>query len=94
MREEMRRDERIIMLGEDIGTYGGAFKVTADLLNEFGPSRVRDTPISENAIVGAAAGAAIDGLIPVVEIQYAGFVTLAMDAIVTHAAFLRYMSGG
>jgi pyruvate/2-oxoglutarate/acetoin dehydrogenase E1 component len=94
MREEMRRDERIIMMGEDIGLYGGAFKITIGLLQEFGSQRIRDTPISENAIVGAAVGAAIGGLIPVVEIQYTGFVTLAVDPIVTHAAFLRYMSGG
>ena len=94
LREEMRRDERVIVMGEDVGVAGGVYKVTKGLLDEFGPDRVRDTPISEAAIVGAAVGAAIAGLRPVAEIMYMDFLTIALDQLVTHAAKLRFMSGG
>lgn len=95
LREEMRRDENVVLLGEDIGKYWkGAFKVTKGLEEEFGPQRVRDTPISENAIVGCAVGAAMTGLRPVAEIMFGDLMTLAMDQICNQAAKLRYMSGG
>ena len=92
--EEMRRDPRVFLLGEDIGVYGGAFGVTNGLLDEFGPERVRDTPIAESAIVGCAIGAALLGMRPVVELQFSDFITNAMDAIVNQAAKIRYMFGG
>jgi pyruvate dehydrogenase E1 component beta subunit len=82
------------MLGEDIGVYGGAFAVSDGLLQEFGPERIRDTPISEEAIVGAAVGAALVGMRPVAEVQFFDFVTNAMDQIVNQAAKLRFMLGG
>ncbi|MDH7481104.1 MAG: pyruvate dehydrogenase complex E1 component subunit beta [Armatimonadota bacterium] len=94
LREEMRRDSNILVLGEDVAAYGGAFKVTEGLLQEFGPERVIDTPISEEAIAGTGIGAAMVGLRPVVEMMTINFTTLAMDQIVNHAAKLRYMSGG
>ena len=94
MSEEMRRDEHVFFLGEDIGAYGGAFGVSAGMLAEFGEERVRDTPISEAGIVGAAIGAAMTGLRPIVEIMFADFVTCCMDAIVNQAAKTRYMFGG
>lgn len=95
LREEMRRDENVVLLGEDIGKYWqGAFKVTRGLEEEFGPERVRDTPISENAIIGCAVGAAMTGLRPVAEIMFGDLVALAMDQICNQAAKLRYMSGG
>ena len=98
LREEMIRDEDIVVLGEDIsvwGDHGGVFGVTRGLLEEFGPSRVRDTPISEEAFVGMAVGAAATGLRPVVELMYSDFLTLAMEPLVANqAAKLRYMSGG
>ena len=94
LREEMARDERIILLGEDIGIHGGAFGVTRGLLQEFGPIRVRNTPVSEAAIAGVAVGAAITGFIPVAEIMYIDFMTIAMDQIVNQAAKMRYMFGG
>jgi pyruvate dehydrogenase E1 component beta subunit len=94
LREEMRRDERVLLLGEDIGVFNGAFKVTAGLLDEFGEKRVRDTPISENTIVGMGVGAAMSGLRPVVELMTINFSLLAMDQIVNHAAHIRYMFGG
>lgn len=93
LRDEMRRDERVFLMGEDIGTYGGAFGVTRGLLEEFGPERVRCTPISEGTIVGAATGAALTGLRPVVEIMFMDFLTLAMDQLANHAAKFRYMYG-
>jgi len=93
LREEMRRDERIVLLGEDIGVYGGVFKVTSGFLEEFGETRVLDTPISEGGIVGCAAGAAMLGLRPVVEIMYADFLTLAMDQLANHAALLPFVYG-
>ncbi|MDJ0270261.1 MAG: alpha-ketoacid dehydrogenase subunit beta [Aigarchaeota archaeon] len=94
LREEMRRDERVIIFGEDVAVAGGVYKVTKGLLEEFGPNRVIDTPISEAAIVGAAVGAALMGLRPVAEIMYMDFLTIATDQLVTHAAKLRFMSGG
>ncbi len=94
LREEMRRDPNIVILGEDVGAWGGVFTVTLGLLQEFGPQRVIDTPISEAAIVGAAIGMALAGLRPVAEIMYMDFITIAMDQLVTHAAKLRFMSGG
>ena len=86
LREEMRRDADVILLGEDIGAFGGAFKVTRGFLEEFGPQRVIDTPISESGFVGAACGAAIEGLRPVVEFQFADFIACAFDQIVNFAA--------
>ena len=97
LREEMRRDHRVILLGEDIGVeggFGGAFTVTLGLEKEFGHHRVIDTPISEAAIAGVAAGAALGGLRPVADVQYGDFLFLAMDQLANHAAKMRYMSGG
>jgi pyruvate dehydrogenase E1 component beta subunit len=94
LREELRRDERVVLLGEDIGVFGGAFKVTDGLLDEFGERRVRDTPISENTIVGVGVGAAMTGLRPVVELMTINFALLAFDQIVNHAAHIHYMFGG
>ncbi|MEM3109015.1 MAG: dehydrogenase E1 component subunit alpha/beta [Candidatus Bathyarchaeia archaeon] len=97
LREEMRRDERVFLIGEDIGVkggFGGPFGVTLGLSDEFGSERVRDTPVSESAIVGAAVGAAVMGLKPIAEVQYGDFAFCAMDQIVNEAAKLRYMSGG
>src|SRR5438477_2386823 len=94
LREEMQRDERSIVRGEDIGVFNGAFKVTAGLLDEFGERRVRDTPISENTIVGMGVGAAMSGLRPVVELMTINFSLLAFDQIVNHAAHIHYMFGG
>jgi pyruvate dehydrogenase E1 component beta subunit len=94
LREEMERDESVILLGEDIGVFNGAFKVTNGLLAEFGEKRVRDTPISENTIVGMGVGAAMTGLRPVVELMTINFSLLALDQIVNHAAHIHYMFGG
>jgi pyruvate dehydrogenase E1 component beta subunit len=94
LREELQRDERVILMGEDIGVFGGAFKVTSGLLEEFGERRVRDTPISENTIVGVGVGAAMTGLRPVVELMTINFSLLAFDQIVNHAAHIHYMFGG
>ncbi len=94
LREEMTRDERVMLMGEDIGVFNGAFKVTAGLLAEFGEKRVRDTPISENTIVGMGVGAAMTGLRPVVELMTINFSLLALDQIVNHAAHIHYMFGG
>jgi 2-oxoisovalerate dehydrogenase E1 component beta subunit len=94
LREEMRRDERVFILGEDVGAYGGAFGATAGLQEEFGFWRVLDTPISESLIVGAAVGAALVGLRPVAEMQFADFISCAFDQIVNQAATLRYRYGG
>ena len=94
LREEMRRDERVVLMGEDIGVFGGAFKVTEGLLEEFGEKRVRDTPISENTIVGVGVGAAMTGLRPVVELMTINFALLAFDQIVNSAAHIHYMFGG
>ncbi len=94
LREELTRDERVFLMGEDIGVFNGAYKVTAGLLEEFGEARVRDTPISENTIVGMGVGAAMTGTRPVVELMTINFSLLAMDQIVNHAAHIRYMFGG
>ena len=94
LREELSRDERVLLMGEDIGVFGGAFKVTDGLLEEFGERRVRDTPISENTIVGVGVGAAMTGLRPVVELMTINFALLAFDQIVNHAAHIHYMFGG
>jgi pyruvate dehydrogenase E1 component beta subunit len=94
LREEMQADESVFVMGEDVGVFQGAFKVTKGLLEEFGEKRVRDTPISENTIVGMGVGAAMAGLRPVVEIMTVNFSLLAMDQIVNHAASVRYMFGG
>jgi 2-oxoisovalerate dehydrogenase E1 component beta subunit len=91
--EEMDRDERVFMLGEDIGVYGGAFKITKGFLEKFGPERVIDTPLSESAIVGAAIGAALMGMRPVVEMQFADFIACAFDQIVNMAAKHHYRIG-
>ena len=92
--EEMRRDESVFIMGEDVGVFQGAFKVTEGLLDEFGEKRVRDTPISENAIVGTGVGAAMAGLRPVVELMTVNFALLAMDQIVNHMAAIPYMFNG
>jgi len=94
MSEEMRRDERVIFIGEDIGVYGGAFGVSRGMLEEFGEERVRDTPISEAIIVGCAAGAAATGLRPIAEIMFSDFLTFAMDQLVNQAAKNRFQFGG
>jgi pyruvate dehydrogenase E1 component beta subunit len=92
--EEMRRDQRVFLMGEEVGVWGGSYKVSEGLLEEFGPERVRDTPISEEVIVGAGVGAAMAGLRPIVELMTVNFSLLAMDQIINHAAKLYYMSGG
>jgi pyruvate dehydrogenase E1 component beta subunit len=94
MAEEMRRDENVFLMGEDVGVFQGAFKVSEGLLDEFGEKRVRDTPISENTIVGTGVGAAMGGLRPIVEIMTVNFSLLAMDMVVNHAAAIPYMFGG
>jgi len=94
LREEMTRNEKVFLMGEDIGEYGGIFKVTKNLLEEFGPERVRDTPISEAGFIGAGIGAAMTGWIPVVEIMWIDFTAVAMDQIINQAAKMKYMSGG
>src|SRR6188472_1602593 len=94
LREEMQRDEAVFLMGEDIGVFNGAFKVTNGLLEEFGEKRVRDTPISENTIVGMGVGSAMTGLRPVVELMTINFSLLALDQIVNHMATIHYMFGG
>lgn len=94
IRQEMRRDPSVFVMGEDVGVYGGIFKVTQGLYEEFGEERVRDTPISEAVIAGAAVGAAVTGMRPVAEIMFVDFTTIAMDQIVNQAAKMRYMFGG
>lgn len=94
LREEMKVDKTVFLIGEDIGRFGGAFRVTKGLIEEFGKERVRNTPISEAAIIGAAVGAAITGMRPVAEIQYADFLTCGMDQIVNQAAKMSLISGG
>ena len=90
----MQADERVFLFGEDVGVYGGAFGVSGDLFHKFGPERVIDTPISELGIAGAAVGAAITGMKPVLELQFSDFVTLAMEQIVNQAAKIHFMFGG
>ena len=94
LREEMRADDRVFLMGEDIGHHGGVFRVTKDLIDEFGPERVRDTPISESAFVGLGIGSAMAGMRPVVELLFMDFALVAADQIVNQAAKLRYMAGG
>ncbi|CAM4203066.1 alpha-ketoacid dehydrogenase subunit beta [Lacicoccus alkaliphilus] len=94
MVQEMRSNEDVFILGEDIGVFGGAFGVTSGMLDEFGPERVRNTPISESAISGCAVGAAMMGMRPILELQFSDFVMIALDNIVNQAAKMRYMFGG
>ena len=94
LEEEMARDERVIILGEDIGVHGGAFQVTKGLYDKFGPDRVLNTPISEVFIGGCTLGASLAGLRPIGEFQYSDFMTLAMDQIVNQTAKVHYMFGG
>jgi len=94
LRQAMERDDRVFILGEDIGVYGGAFGVTGDLVHQFGPERVLDTPISELGIAGAAIGAALAGMRPIAEIQFSDFITLSMEQLVNQAAKIRFMFGG
>ncbi|MGZ4737635.1 MAG: alpha-ketoacid dehydrogenase subunit beta [Ilumatobacteraceae bacterium] len=94
IREALTNDERVFVMGEDVGAYGGCFAVTKGLLDEFGPERIRDTPLSESAFVGAGIGAAIGGMRPIVEIMTVNFSLLALDQIINNAATLRHMSGG
>ncbi|WP_280427142.1 alpha-ketoacid dehydrogenase subunit beta [Nocardia brasiliensis] len=94
LREALIRDDRVFLMGEDVGAYGGCFGVSRGLLEEFGPERIRDTPLSESAFVGAGIGAALGGLRPIVEIMTVNFSLLALDQILNNAATLRHMSGG
>ncbi|MBI2156029.1 MAG: alpha-ketoacid dehydrogenase subunit beta [Candidatus Rokubacteria bacterium] len=94
LRQALRSDPRVFLMGEDVGRYGGAFAVSHGLLEEFGPERVRDTPLSENTFVGAGIGAALGGMRPIVEVMTVNFSLLALDQIVNNAATLRHMSGG
>src|SRR4030042_2983753 len=94
LREEMRRDERVFIMGEEVGVWGGTYAVTRGFLDEFGDKRVRDTPISEMVIVGAAVGAAMAGLRPIAELMTINFAFVAMDAIINSAAKVRYMFNG
>jgi pyruvate dehydrogenase E1 component beta subunit len=94
LRDALARDERVFLMGEDVGRYGGCFAVSKGLLDEFGPERVRDTPLSESAFVGAGIGAALGGMRPIVEIMTVNFSLLALDQIVNNAATLQHMSGG
>ena len=94
LRDALTRDERVFLMGEDVGRYGGCFAVSLGLLEEFGPERIRDTPLSESAIVGAGIGAALGGMRPIVEIMTVNFSLLALDQILNNAATLLHMSGG
>jgi acetoin:2,6-dichlorophenolindophenol oxidoreductase subunit beta len=94
MRQSMEKDERVFLIGEDIGIYGGAFGVSAGLLDQFGPERIIDTPISEAGIAGACVGAAVAGMRPIGEIQFSDFVVIAMEQIVMQGAKMRFMFGG
>ncbi len=94
MAQEMRENDDVFILGEDIGLYGGAFGVTRGMIEEFGPERIRNTPISEAGITGAAVGSALTGMRPILELQFSDFITIAMDQMVNQAAKLRYMYGG
>src|SRR5512134_3258647 len=94
MRDALHRDDRVFLMGEDVGRYGGAFGVSLGLLEEFGPDRIRDTPLSESAFVGAGIGAALAGMRPIVEIMTVNFSLLALDQILNNAATLLHMSGG
>jgi pyruvate dehydrogenase E1 component beta subunit len=94
LREALASDPRVFLMGEDVGRYGGAFACSHGLLEEFGPERIRDTPLSESVFVGAGIGAALNGLRPIVEVMTVNFSLLALDQIVNNAATLRHMSGG
>src|SRR5467141_1860283 len=94
MSEEMERDERVLIMGEDVGRKGGVFLATEGLYGKFGEARVLDTPLAESCIVGVAIGAALNGLIPVAEIQFADFIHPAFDQIVSEASRIRYRSNG
>jgi len=94
LREALTRDERVFLMGEDVGRYGGSYAVSKGLLAEFGEERIRDTPLSESAFVGAGIGAALNGMLPIVEVMTVNFSLLALDQIVNNAATLRHMSGG
>ncbi|HET7637774.1 MAG TPA: alpha-ketoacid dehydrogenase subunit beta, partial [Ktedonobacteraceae bacterium] len=93
IREEMQRDEAVFLLGEDVGTYGGAFKVSAGLLEEFGPERVIDTPMAEAAIIGSAVGAALMGMRPIAEMQFIDFITCGFDQIINMASKMYWRVG-
>ena len=90
----MRENPNVVLFGEDVGAFGGCFGVSAGMIDEFGPDRVRDTPISEGAIVGCAVGAAATGLRPIAELMFCDFLTVGMDQLVNQAAKMRYMFGG
>ena len=94
LREALQRDPRVFLMGEDVGRYGGCYAVSKGLLDEFGPERIRDTPLSESAFVGAGIGAALGGMRPIVEIMTVNFSLLALDQIVNNAATILHMSGG
>ncbi|MBI3993736.1 MAG: alpha-ketoacid dehydrogenase subunit beta [Candidatus Lambdaproteobacteria bacterium] len=94
MEEALKRDPRVFLMGEDVGRYGGAYAVSKGFLEEFGPERIRDTPLSESTFVGAGIGAALGGMRPIVEVMTVNFVLLALDQIINTAATLRHMSGG
>ena len=94
MREALQRDARVFLMGEDVGRYGGSYAVSKGMLAEFGPERIRDTPLSELGFVGAGIGAALGGMRPIVEIMTVNFSLLALDALMNTAATLRHMSGG
>ncbi|WP_085992984.1 alpha-ketoacid dehydrogenase subunit beta [Oceanobacillus senegalensis] len=94
MSQEMRKNDDVFLMGEDIGVYGGGFGVTKGMIEEFGPERVRNTPISEVAIAGVAVGSALTGMRPIIELQFSDFITIAMDQLVNQAAKIRYMYGG
>src|SRR5690625_1933677 len=94
MQQAMRADETVYLLGEDIGIYGGAFGVTKGMVEEFGPKRVRDTPISELGMAGVAVGSALTGMRPILEYQFSDFITIGLDQIVKHAAKISHMNGG
>jgi pyruvate/2-oxoglutarate/acetoin dehydrogenase E1 component len=93
LREEMRADERVLMMGEDVGEFGGAFKVTDGFLEEFGPDRVMDTPLAESGIVGTAIGAAVVGMRPVCEMQFSDFIACGFDQLVNVAGKMHYRQG-
>src|SRR5438552_14567118 len=93
LREELRHDERVLMMGEDIGVFGGAFKVTDGFIDEFGPDRVMDTPLAESGIIGTAIGAAVVGMRPVCEMQFSDFISCGFDQLVNVAGKMYYRQG-
>ena len=92
--EALAEDDRVFLMGEDIGLYGGGFGATKGLIEKYGAERIRNTPISESALAGAAVGSAMTGLRPIIEIQFSDFITIAMDQLVNQAAKIHYMYGG